>query len=225
MTIRRILLLVLMGTFAALSGYSAILGQREYTAYRAGTTWGIADFQAFKGGPLASSHLSNQYWIDGCLRAVTSIKGRLLYGEGQTQLFESCEGVTTEITKASPRNAYAWYFQAYLALQNGAVEEFNGAILKSYEFGPTEQWTAELRVPLVERGLASLNARALMGHQNDLGLLVQSRRGISSIARRYVRDPEFRARLTDVAETLPQTAQQRFLRTLKSEVARFQADG
>lgn len=225
MKIRAILLLVLVGAFAVLSVYAAIAAQREYTAYRAGTTWGVAEFQDYKGGTLALSHRSNQYWLDGCLRAVTSIEGRLLYGENRTRLQESCKGIVDAITKASPNNTYAWYFQAYLAHQYGSDNEFNAALLQSYESGPTEQWIAELRVPLAERGLVSLNTQALKGHKNDLGLLVQSRRGIGSIARRYVRDPEFRARITDVVETLPQTAQQHFLRTLKVEVARFRNDG
>ena len=225
MRTRTILLLVLAGAFGVLSVYAATLAQREYTAYRAGTAWGVTEFQEFSGARLAPSHAANQNWLDGCLRAVTSIEGRLLYGESRTRLLENCKRIAEEITNASPNDAYAWYFQAYLALQNKADNDFNAALLKSYEFGPTEQWIAELRVPLAERGLASLSAQASEGHQKDLGLLVQSRRGIGSIARRYVRDASFRARITDVVETLPQPAQQRFLRTLKAEVARFQNDG
>jgi len=218
-------LLVFAAAFGALSVYSALLAQREYTAFRAGKTWGVAEFQKFSGETLALSHKSNQYWVDGCLRAVTSIEGRLLYDEARALLHGSCQDVISSITEAAPNNAYAWYFQAYLALSNGSEDEFNAALLNSYEFGPAEQWIAELRVPMAERGMASLDAQALNGHLNDLGLLVQSRRGIKSIARRYVRDPDFRGRLTDVVETLPQSAQQRFLRTLKSEVARFQNGG
>ena len=153
MRIRTILLLVLAGAFGALSVYAATLAQREYTAYRAGTTWGVAEFQAFSGGALAPSHSANQNWLDGCLRVVTSTKGRLLYGENRTRLLASCNYIVAAITKATPNNAYAWYFQAYLALQVGADSEFNAALLKSYEFGPTEQWIAELRVPLAEREL------------------------------------------------------------------------
>ena len=225
MRIRKIQLLVLAGAFAALCVYAATLAQREYTAFRAGTAWGVTEFQGLSGGKLAASHASNQDWLDGCLRAVTSIKGRLLYGESRVQLLENCTRVAGEITDASRSNAYAWYFQAYMALQNEADSDFNAALVKSYQYGPTEQWIAELRVPLAERGLASLNPQAQEGHQNDLGLLVQSRRGIGSIARRYVRDPGFRTRLTDVVETLPQPAQQQFLRALKVEVARFQNGG
>ncbi len=221
----RILLLVLAGAFGALSAYAATMAQREYTAYRAGTVWGVTEFQELSGVRLAQSHNANQDWLDGCLRAVTSIKGRLLYGENRARLLENCGRVADTITNASPGNAYAWYFQAYLALQKEAVADFNTALIKSYEFGPTEQWVAELRVPLAERGLSSLNTQALEGHEKDLGLLVQSRRGIGSIARRYVRDTAFRARITDVVETLPQPAQQQFLRTLKAEVARFQSGG
>jgi len=214
--------LVLAGACGALCVYAATLAQREYTAYRAEAVWSVAEFQGFSGPRLAVSHASHQNWLDGCLRAVTSIKGRLLYGESRTLLLENCESVAGTITNMSPKNAYAWYFLAYLALQNEDEIGFNAALLRSYEFGPTEQWIAELRVPLAERGLPLLNPQALEGHQMDLGLLVQSRRGVGSIARRYVRDPEFRARITDVVETLPQPAQHQFLRTLKAEVARFE---
>lgn len=223
MRIRTILLLVLAGAFGTLCAYAATLAQREYKAYRAEAAWGMAEFQNFSGSRLAVSHASHQHWLDGCLRTVTSIQGRLLYGESRTQLLENCDRVAAAITVMSPNNAYAWYFQAYLALQNEDENVFNFALLRSYEFGPTEQWIAELRVPLAERGLSSLNAQALGGHQKDLGLLVQSRRGIGSIARRYVRDQGFRARITDVVEALPQPTQQQFLRTLKAEVARFRS--
>ena len=225
MRIRKILLLVLAGAFGALSVYAATLVQREYTAHRAGTDWGVTEFQELSVAGLAPSHKANQDWLDGCLRAVTSIKGRLLYGEKRAQLMDNCKWVADAITDASPRNAYAWYFQAYMALQNEAGDDFNLALQKSYEFGPTEQWVAELRVPLAERGLELLGQEAMEGHQKDLGLLVQSRRGTGSIARRYVRDSEFRSRITDVVETLPQPAQQQFLRSLKAEVARFQSGG
>lgn len=224
MRTRKILLLTLAGAFGVISGSAGLLAYQEHTAFRAGSKWSVPRFQEYQGEALGLSHLSNQYWLNGCLGAVTSIKGRLLYGEDREKLLDNCWRVTEAITEASPRDAYAWYFLAYLADQKNADETFNAALQKSYESGPTEQWIAELRVPLAERGRQSLNAAALEGHQKDLGLLVESQRGIGSIARRYVRDPAFRNRITDVVETLPQTAQQRFLGTLKSEVARFQVD-
>lgn len=222
MKINTIIFFVLATAFGLLSGMTAQLAHREFTAYRAETAWVISDFQDFSGNALALSHRANQYWINGCLRAITSIEGRLLYGENRTDLLASCGEVASDITTSSPRNSYAWFLQAYLAHQNGAEETFNTALLKSYEHGPTEQWVAELRVPLAERGHALLNTETRLGHQKDLALLVESRRGIGSIARRYVRDQDFRDRITYVVETMPQSAQQRFLGTLKHEVARFQ---
>ena len=225
MKTRKILLLILAVAFGGLSGFTAMQAYREYTAYRVRTVWSVTDFQEFTGGDMALSNNSHQDWLDGCLRAVTSIEGRLLYGENRARLLDSCERIVVTITDAVPRNAYAWYLQAYLAQQNGAADTFNAALLKSYASGPTEQWIAELRVPLAEYGQQLLNDEARAGHQKDLGLLVESRRGIGSIARRYVRDPAFRARITDVVETLPQEAQRRFLGTLKVEVARFRNGG
>lgn len=225
MRTRKTLLLILAGAFGVLSSFAAVEAHREYTAYTARTAWSVTDFTEFSEGNLALSHRSNQAWLDGCLRAVTSIEGRLLYGEKRARLLDSCERIVSEITDATPRNAYAWYLQAYLAHEARAAKMFNAALLKSYATGPTEQWIAELRVPLAERGFELLKSEARAGHQRDLGLLVESRRGVGSIARRYIRDPAFRGRITDVVETLPQDAQQRFLGTLKGEVARFQNGG
>ena len=52
-------------------------------------------------------------------------------------------------------------------------------------------------------------------HQRDLALLVQSQRGIATIARRYVAQPDFRERITAIVEALPQADQVRFLANVK----------
>ena len=47
---------------------------------------------------------------------------------------------------------------------------------------------------------------------------VQSQRGIAAIAKRYVRDEGFRARITAVVEALPAADQARFVQVLRAAV-------
>lgn len=151
---------------------------------------------------------------------VSTVSGRLLAGKSRAQLLKNCGALVQDITATSELNSYAWFAQAYLTAQQNNVTGAVQALHSSYQTGQTEQWIAELRVPLAEVILADLPPQTYAGHMSDLALLVQSQRGIGSIARRYVANPEFRARITSVVEALPEPDQIRFLRVLNIEVVR-----
>lgn len=104
---------------------------------------------------------------------------------------------------------------AHFALNNPGAARLT--LERSQSLGPNEQWIAERRVALAEVHYDDLGAYARAGHLADLGLLAQSRRGIRSIAARYVANPAFRERVTDVVETLPIEIQRRFVSIVRAE--------
>lgn len=206
------------------AAFSVSIALREYTAFRV-FKFESADYfinLEKSKSVLAFSTMSDEYLIRACMHAVNSVQGRLQVGAARNNLWSSCLVLSEEITRSSSQNALAWYLQSYLSIRLSLYNQFDHSLVQSYQTAPNEQWIAELRVQLAESALDQLSARALSGHERDLALLVQSRRGIGSIARRYVNSPEFRDRITEVVVQLPDSAQQRFVDTLRIEVRRFE---
>lgn len=116
---------------------------------------------------------------------------------------------------AMPTHALGHYVAAKMHLYSGNDVEGASALVLSQRYGPQEQWLAEARVELVETFFERLSEAALARHTADLGLLARSGRGVRSIAQRYVSDPAFRERITEIVETLPAQEQTRFLANVR----------
>jgi hypothetical protein len=116
-----------------------------------------------------------------------------------------------------PSHSYGYYIEALARFALGEADMAVAALERSQAVGPNEQWLAERRVGVAETHYAALEAYAGTGHLADLALLAQSRRGIRSIAARYVANPDFRERVTAVVETLPDEIQQRFVAVVRAE--------
>ncbi|MBL1436678.1 MAG: hypothetical protein COB08_010830 [Rhodobacteraceae bacterium] len=156
--------------------------------------------------------------IDACLRVAMAPESLLSPSIERESLARACLGMMADILGASPQNAYAWFVQAYFSKILGHEAGMNAALELSYLMGPNEQWIAEQRVLLAENVFSELSETAMRGHKQDLALLVQSQRGIRAIVQRYINDPRFRARITDIVEGLPRDDQRRFLSTLQQEM-------
>lgn len=226
MKIKLLINLLFSFSFLFLSIFSFLMLMQERNVLKISASWQATDFSVDDdiSALLAFSTASDTQLTDTCLRVVTSALGRVLPTASRQKMTENCTLLITYILASSKNNSYAWFLRAYL--KNGANNQtdFNAALIKSYQTGPNEQWIAELRVLLAENAFGQLSEKAKAGHFLDLALLVQSRRGIRSIARRYVKDPDFRDRITDVVETLTDAAQRRFVSNLQREVRRVQND-
>lgn len=215
---------ILQYALAAVSGFLALVAVwifvQEYESYDLQQNWQTTQFveRGFADLPKALSVQSDRNIIEGCLGTLTSLEGRLMRVDTRAQLFESCRNIVGNIMSSSQNDPYGWYVLAFINLDLGLWDQFETALQKSYEYGPSEQWLAELRVPIAESAISQLSAKTLQGHFSDLELLVQSRRGIDTIALRYAREPQFRERIVSIVETLPQEVQKRFLRYVKREV-------
>ncbi len=205
--------------FAGFFIVSLLFAQKENAIARGAAGWNAGYVQGQNGAlPMGFSLNADYAVIDACLRVTTSAEGLLLPSTARRALLVACQNLAQRITQSSPLNSYGWVMQARFAAALGQTSAVGPALRRSYTTGPTEQWLAELRVTVAEAALATLSPAARAGHRQDLAILVQSRRGITAIARRYVRDDGFRSRIAAVVETLPAADQARFVRVLRAAV-------
>jgi hypothetical protein len=138
----------------------------------------------------------------------------------QARLPGICLAKADAIVAGTPSYSLAWYVGALSAALMGDWDGMNERLVRSQQTGQYEQWIGELRVALSEDYLPHLSAEASAGHDQDLEMLVQSGRGVQSIAARYVRDEAFRERITAIVETMSPLDQRRFLGNLRARASR-----
>lgn len=197
----------------ALVGAGTWVGFREASPY---FNNGIEDVERFSSlankepspGP---SIASGRLVLDNCVYTVSSVYARLQPAARKAGAIDNCLKAADAITRSNPSSSYAWYVGALTAGMAGDITGMNERLLKSQLTGPTEQWIAELRVPLAEDHLAELAPDVRANHDRDLRMLVASTRGIASIAGRYVAEAHFRDRITAIVETMSEADQRRFV--------------
>ena len=185
----------------------------EAKSYFSGGDLPLERFEALAKGSqiIGMSTTSKRLVLDNCLDGVVAVHARTQPPEKRDRVAEECRSVVDEIVARTPAYSYAWYVGAVAASRLGDTKGVVDRLRQSQVTGPTEQWIAELRVGLAETYLADLPVDVRMQHDRDLALLVASDRGVRAIAARYVRDPDFRDRITTIVEQMPQRSQQRFL--------------
>jgi hypothetical protein len=197
----------------ALLGAGAWVGVREASPYFNG---GIEDAERFASlvakvpapGP---SIASERLVLDNCVRTISSLYARLQPSARKAEVSTNCLKAADTIAKQNPSSSYAWYVGALTSALTHDTPGLNARLLQSQETGATEQWIAELRVPLAEDHLADLTPDVRANHDRDLRMLVATVRGIDSIAERYVGQTDFRERITAIVETMPEGDQRRFV--------------
>ena len=126
-------------------------------------------------------------------------------------IVRACMDLAVANTRLTPTSSYAWLVRAIAAAGLKDLADFNAAMRMSQLSGAYEGWISQMRVDQVERHFALADDTVVQGHKADLAMLVSSVAGITSIARRYLMQPDFRERILSVVETLPQPDQQRFV--------------
>lgn len=184
----------------------------------------LLDRLAQEAPPVPPSIFGTNVSLEICEEAMSGL-GFFLSPRAQIEAVAgNCAATAREIGATMPGLAYAPYVEAIAFFALERPDQAAAALIRSQEIGPNEQWIAERRVALAELHYDSLGAYAEAGHLADLELLAQSRRGIRSIASRYVSSADFRERVTAVVETLPSEVQQRFVTLVRRE-AREQIAG
>lgn len=153
--------------------------------------------------------------INDCMQVTSGFFGRAQPTQRRSAAVENCALLADRIIAGSPAHGYAWLLRATTAKEYGVWSQFNNALFQSQRVNPSEQWLAELRVQLFEDHFENLSDAARRAEASDLTMLVQSRRGIRSIANRYVDNEAFRERITSIVEALPPEVQARFVNTVR----------
>lgn len=197
------------------------LGYREaaYYLYAGSTPEGhVATVLAgtLTPGPSASVR---RLMLSDCATAINTARRSDAYADTRTEVYRRCGEAADAIGHRNPADSYAWYLGAYIHGLEGDIAGLNERLQKSQETAPGKQWLGALRVALAENNYASLTDQVRANNDKDLTMLVRSRRGIQSIANRYITVPQFRERITMIVETLEPAYQAEFLRNVR-DVAR-----
>ncbi|MEX0627456.1 MAG: hypothetical protein WD230_02365 [Cucumibacter sp.] len=161
--------------------------------------------------PAGLSIPSQQAALRSCVEALTSIQQQAQPRLVSDRVNANCASLARDTLGANPVHSFAWYVLAAAAVERGDLDESVVALQRSQQTGQAEQWVGEIRVELAERIRPLVGDEALAFIDRDLAMLVQSRSGIGAIAHRYVSQPGFRARITEIVETLSEEDQARFV--------------
>lgn len=214
-------ILILMSLSLLATG--VVLGQKEWSGL---AEIGSADEMFFELKLISNSDHPLSYRttddkLRRCINIVGGLYGTLQPVERTEKARQNCLKEAESATNLMPSYALGWYAKALFLYQLGQPEAGDAALVLAQQIGPHEQWIAEGRVQLAEDNINILSPSARTGHKRDLELLAQSNRGIVSIARRYVTQPDFRERITAVVEKLPPESQVRFLNNVRSATQIF----
>jgi hypothetical protein len=212
MKARAALTLMLCTSLALGVGGVAVAALESSAFFAAGVTPrdrfnAFADREVVVGVSTASEMLV----LNNCHEALGSIFAYTQPAARRHLVATNCLAIADAILARAPAHSFAWYVSALAAVELDDPEGFSFRLGRSQQTGPSEQWIAERRVDIAEDRLAALTPDVREGHDRDLVLLALSRRGVDSIARRYVRQPDFRDRITALVEQLDPEAQRRFL--------------
>lgn len=177
----------------------------------------ILDRLALEPAPVPPSTFGTNVALEICDEAMTRLLFHLAPSARKSAVANSCLETAETSVSQMPSHSYGYYVEALARFALGETEAAIRALERSQAVGPNEQWLAERRVALAETHYGELDSYEEEGHHADLALLAQSRRGIRSIAARYVANPGFRERVTAVVETLPNEIQQRFVNLVRAE--------
>lgn len=133
----------------------------------------------------------------------------------QTAVTAHCTQQVDRAHAGMPSDGYPLTEQANLLRLGGQVEQMLTAVARARALAPNEMWQAELRYRLVQPFEWIMTPAEYEGQNADLRVMVQSRNGMRLLARRYLQDRNFRARITGIVETLSDEDQRRFLYNIR----------
>jgi hypothetical protein len=138
--------------------------------------------------------------------------------ETKERILSNCLEISDLIAERAPSFSYAYFSGAFAAILLGDKEGFNARMRRSQLTAPNEQWLVDLRVDLGETHLADLDPAGFVAHEDDLRLMVRSAVGLRNVAKRWIGDEDFRVRIADIVEAMPQETQRRFIVNLERAV-------
>ncbi|GGA36285.1 hypothetical protein GCM10011499_02040 [Pelagibacterium lentulum] len=148
--------------------------------------------------PIPYSLLGTRVSLSACLKASLSVHGRIQPTPQKLSLATNCKAAAQTAQARSPADAFAHLVSAKFAFDLNLPESGNTYLAVSHLIAPYEVWLARWRWEVAEPRFDILDERARNAYWDDVTLLAQSYIGAEDLARRYVSDEVFRARLDNI---------------------------
>ena len=218
MTIHALLILRIIGLLILLMAAGRLLANETAVIFRPGEEEpGFAERIAVLSRlPFLSAYAQGALLTD-CHQALNSTRNLVRPRNETAGLTSACETVAERAIGSLPTHSFAWLVAAEARAATGNIAGVNAALALSRNTGPNEGWIADFRVALAETYLDRLDAGNRAGHDRDIKLLVASTDRIRLVGQRYMRDPDFRKRVTDIVATMPADHQRRFLTVIRNQ--------
>lgn len=206
----QILLLVITGLGLAAGGVWA--GQRELAMFAMDRSSPGARMDSILATPaLPPSIESRREILNQCSVLVFSTYARARGEAAMGELVGHCAALAEQATSSDGANSLAWSLRARTAGLSGEFDAMNQALALSFATGRSEQWLADSRFATGEKFRSQLSAETSANHEADIRLMLASNLAIETLVREYLAKPDFRDRLVDLVDTLPEDAQRAFL--------------
>lgn len=194
-----------------LFGCGILYSEAATLAYGAENSSRIDDYIASGNVRFGYSYYSQKRLMGGCMNGMISISHMLRSEEDQQSFARTCKAQADAIVQQSPLDGFAWVVSAQAASILKDNEAMNRGLVNSWTTTRNEQWISTFRLKLADTNYDLLNEQAREANVRDMQLHVMSEKGIRIIADRYVRQPEFRERITSIVSSMPNDRQRRFL--------------
>jgi hypothetical protein len=204
------LLLASLGLMAA----SAAAGWAEFAPLVLGGRTQSQSYETLALGQVDAglSLQARQNALFRCVEAVSSTRHLVQPRSVSDAVRDNCTQLAEHALRQNPAHSLASLVMAVMRKDAGDLDGMVAALERSQDSAPAEQWLAGMRVELAESVRPEVGDNALNFMNDDLALMAQSYTGVVAIAERYVRQPDFRERITVIVDTLPEDVQARFLR-------------
>jgi len=214
--------LQLVAGLAAVTG--AVLAWRESRPFLAQLdppTVRYERFAGFEARPAKFYELESSFArrirIESCTNDWVAARGDPAMQEpGKYERFrDACLNIARRNVTIAPASSNDWLVAGLLSRLAGDIPAMSAYLKRSLATGPTEQWLARRRAPLLFEEQAQIDDE-LRGHiDTQLALLLRTEEGVKSVAQMYLGNRAFRERIISVAETVEPVYQERFLHFVK----------
>ena len=153
--------------------------------------------------------------LNDCLNGMNTLQADKASLRTVRAFASRCAELADNIVKTMPSHAHAWLVKAWAGAALFDGRSLNDGLQQSQLTGPNELWIAKMRIDLAERHLRSLDPRSQADIRTDIVMMAGNQDGSFALAQRYRENPDFRARVVPVIETLPNETQSRFIENIK----------
>ncbi len=178
---------------------------------------------ALRGASVISTGMSlraQQYVLLACDRSLSPPISQFQPNKDLLAMASGCDKIAKGVIKWMPTHGFAYLIAARAALLNQDPKNREKFLALSQSFSPYEGWLAERRFSLLaEQPGAQLNQPAAFV-KSDIATLLATQSGAELLANHYIRRPQTRAVLSNVALQATAQNQTRFLNQLHQKQAK-----